>query len=430
MSDTSVKAPGPDGTSVPTTRNMQASSPNGTGVPTYFRKGFGLKSEIQSELASDYTGHLVDLLKDRDYTLTVDDLTIRLAKEFGFCYGVERAVEYAYQSRKKFPDRTIYLAGEIIHNPHVNSKLQAMGITFLMPEEGRIDFSGVKSEDVVILPAFGVTITDFEILRQIGCVMVDTTCGSVLNVWKRVESYARDGFTSLIHGKYYHEETRATASQAEKYEGGQYFIVRTMDEAGLVCDFIEGRLSADALMERFAHSASPNFDPARDLKRIGVANQTTMLARESLAIGELIGQSMTRAHGAEYARENFRTFDTICSATQERQDAVVELLRERLDVMVVVGGYNSSNTLSLAALCAESVRTFHVEDADDINPVSGVIRHRPLGSKEEVESSGWLSATGPLRVGITAGASTPNNKIGEAVGRIFASRGIDPKTIQ
>ena len=430
MSDASVKAPGPDGTSVPATRNMQASSPNGTGVPTYFRKGFGLKAEIQSELASDYTGHLVDLLKDREYTLTVDDLTIRLAKEFGFCYGVERAVEYAYQARKKFPDRTIYLAGEIIHNPHVNSKLQAMGITFLMPRDGRIDFSGVKAEDVVILPAFGVTITDFEILRQIGCVMVDTTCGSVLNVWKRVESYARDGFTSLIHGKYYHEETRATASQAEKYDGGQYFIVRTMDEAGLVCDFIEGRLSAAALMERFAHSASPNFDPARDLKRIGVANQTTMLARESLAIGELVGRSMARAHGEEYARENFRTFDTICSATQERQDAVVELLRERLDVMVVVGGYNSSNTISLAALCSESVRTFHVEDADDIDPFSGVIRHRPLGSKEETESSDWLPAAGPVRVGITAGASTPNNKIGEAVGRIFATRGIDPNSIR
>ncbi len=409
---------------------MQASSPNGSGVPTYFRKGFGLKSEIQSELASDYTGQLVDMLKSREYTLTVDDLTIRLAKEFGFCYGVERAVEYAYQARKKFPDRTIYLAGEIIHNPHVNSKLQAMGITFLMPEEGRIDFSGVKVEDVVILPAFGVTITDFEILRQIGCVMVDTTCGSVLNVWKRVESYARDGFTSLIHGKYYHEETRATASQAEKYEGGHYFIVRNMEEAQLVCDFLEGRLSAGALMERFAHAASPNFDPARDLKRIGVANQTTMLARESLAIGVLVGQSMARARGEEYARENFRTFDTICSATQERQDAVVDLLREPLDVMVVVGGYNSSNTISLAALCSESVRTFHVEDADDIDPASGVIRHRPLGSKEEVESADWLPATGPVRVGITAGASTPNNKIGEAVGRVFATRGIDPRTIQ
>jgi 4-hydroxy-3-methylbut-2-enyl diphosphate reductase len=343
---------------------------------------------------------------------------------------VERAVEYAYQARKKFPDRTIYLAGEIIHNPHVNSKLQAMGITFLMPTDGRIDFSAVTATDVVILPAFGVTITDFEILRQIGCVMVDTTCGSVLNVWKRVESYARDGFTSLIHGKYYHEETRATASQAEKYEGAHYFIVRNMEEAGLVCDFIENRLSSEALMERFRHAASPNFDPVRDLRRIGVANQTTMLARESLAIGELVGQSMARAHGADYAKENFRTFDTICSATQERQDAVVELLKEPLDVMVVIGGYNSSNTLSLAALCSESVRTFHVEDADDIDPASGRIRHRPLGSKEEAESSGWLPETSPVRVGITAGASTPNNKIGEAVGRIFATRGIDPKTIR
>jgi 4-hydroxy-3-methylbut-2-enyl diphosphate reductase len=419
---------------------MQASTPNGTGSATYFRKGFGLKSEIQSELDSDYTGHLVDLLKDREYTLTAGGVTIRLAKEFGFCYGVERAVEYAYQARKKFPDRTIYLAGEIIHNPHVNSKLQGMGITFLMPEKagsgtrdagsGKIDFTGVKPEDVVILPAFGVTIQDFELLRQIGCVMVDTTCGSVLNVWKRVESYARDGFTSLIHGKYYHEETRATASQAEKYEGGQYIIVRNLEEAGVVCDFLEGRLSAAALVERFAHSVSPNFDPDRDLRRIGVANQTTMLARESLAIGELVGRSMAQARGADYAKENFRTFDTICSATQERQDAVVELLREPLDVMVVIGGYNSSNTMSLAALCAETVTTYHVEDADDIDPASGTIRHRPLGAKEDVESSDWLSRTARVRVGVTAGASTPNNKIGEAVGRIFATRGIDPKTVR
>ncbi|HEX2693534.1 MAG TPA: 4-hydroxy-3-methylbut-2-enyl diphosphate reductase [Gemmatimonadaceae bacterium] len=408
------------------TGNMQATAPSGT----YFRKGFGLKSEIQAELAVDYTGQFVDMLLARDYTLEAGHVTIRLAKEFGFCYGVERAVEYAYQARKKFPNRTIYLAGEIIHNPHVNSKLQAMGITFLMPVDGRIDFSAVRAEDVVILPAFGVTITDFEVLRKIGCVMVDTTCGSVLNVWKRVESYARDGFTSLIHGKYYHEETRATASQAEKHPGGQYLIVRNLDEATVVCDFIEGRIGGDELLRLFAHAASPNFDPGRDLRRIGVANQTTMLARESLAIGELVGQSMTRAHGEEYAKANFRTFDTICSATQERQDAVVELLKEPLDAMIVIGGYNSSNTLSLAALCSESVRTFHVEDADDIDPASRTIRHRPLGSKEEVEVAGWLPNTAPIRVGITAGASTPNNKIGEAVGRIFASTGIDPKTVQ
>src|SRR5690242_17359070 len=166
MSDTSVKVPGSMETTTTTPRNMQANTPNGTGGGTYFRKGFGLKSEIQSELDSDYTGHLVDLLKAQEYTLTAGDVTIRLAKEFGFCYGVERAVEYAYQARKKFPDRTIYLAGEIIHNPHVNSKLKAMGIEFLLPGSGKgeagsgLDFTGLKPEDVVILPAFGVTIKD------------------------------------------------------------------------------------------------------------------------------------------------------------------------------------------------------------------------------------------------------------------------------
>jgi (E)-4-hydroxy-3-methyl-but-2-enyl pyrophosphate reductase (IPP and DMAPP forming) len=396
----------------------------------YFRKGFGLKSEVQPELDSDYTGRLVDLLRARDYTLTAGDVTIRLAKEFGFCYGVERAVDYAYQARKKFPDRTIYLAGEIIHNPHVNSNLRGMGIKFLLPVDGKIDFSGVKPEDVVILPAFGVTISDFQVLRSIGCVLVDTTCGSVLNVWKRVESYARDGFTSLIHGKHYHEETRATASQAGKYPNAHYFIVRNMEEARIVCDYIEGKLSSDVLMGRFRHAVSPDFDPERDLGRIGVANQTTMLARESLDIGIEIGKAVARAKGEAYAAENFRTFDTICSATQERQDAVVELLQEPLDAMVVIGGYNSSNTLSLAALCSEKVSTYHVEDADAIDPAGGTIRHRPLGAHDEIVSKDWIPASGPIRVGVTAGASTPNNKIGEAVANILATKGIDPASVR
>jgi len=259
--------------------------------------------------------------------------------------------------------------------------------------------------------------------------MVDTTCGSVLNVWKRVESYARDGFTALIHGKYYHEETRATASQTAKHGPGKYMVVRTMDEARVVCDFIEGKVSADALMGQFGHAVSPGFDPERDLRRIGVANQTTMLARESLAIGAEVGAAMVRAHGEDYAKLNFKTFDTICSATQERQDAVVELLRFPLDVMVVIGGFNSSNTLSLAALCSESVRTYHVEDAAAIDPVAGTIRHRPLGTKAELDTPAWLSAEGPVRVGVTAGASTPNNKIGDAVARIFATRGIGAESI-
>ncbi len=396
---------------------------------TYVRKGFGLKAEVEGVLASDYSGHLVELLRSGNFTLSTGGVTVRLAHEFGFCYGVERAVDYAYQTRHKFPDRRILLVGEIIHNPHVNAKLRDMGIEFLVPGPSGFDYTAVLPSDVVILPAFGVTITDFQTLRALGCVVVDTTCGSVLNVWKRVDSYARDGYTALIHGKYYHEETRATASQVERYPGGQYLVVRNMEEARVVCDYIEGRVDRTRLLERFARAISPDFDPERDLRRVGVANQTTMLARESLAIGEEVGSAMERVYGPDHRAEHFRTFDTICSATQDRQDAVAALLAEPLDVMVVVGGYNSSNTISLAALCAERVPTYHIEDADCIDPDAGTIRHLPIGAKSEVVVGRWMPSSGEIRVGLTAGASTPNNKIGETVARVFATRGIDAGAI-
>jgi 4-hydroxy-3-methylbut-2-enyl diphosphate reductase len=396
---------------------------------TYYRKGFGLKAEVEDTLAADYSGRLVDLLRSRDYTLTAAGVTVRLAREFGFCYGVERAVEYAYQTRTKFPDRRIFLAGEIIHNPHVNAKLREMGIEFLSAGDGGFDFSRVEPADVVILPAFGVTIRDFQTLRERGVIVVDTTCGSVLNVWKRVDNYARDGYTALIHGKYYHEETQATASQVLKYPGGHYLVVRHMDEARVVCDYIEGRGDRAAFLAQFANAVSPSFDPDRDLIRIGVANQTTMLARESLAIAEQVGLAMARAHGEDHRASHFRTFDTICSATQDRQDAVEALLAEPLDVMIVVGGYNSSNTISLATICAARVRTYHIEDASCIDPDRWTIRHLPIGAHDEEETPGWIPSDGAVRVGITAGASTPNNKIGEAVARIFATRGVAPSTI-
>ena len=405
----------------------------------YVRKGFGLKAEVQDTLAADYTGHLVDLLRDRDYTLTVGETTVCLAREFGFCYGVERAVDYAYQTRQKFPDKRIFLAGEIIHNPHVNAKLQSMGITFLAAKGTGFDYSPVEPADVVLLPAFGVTIHDFETLRALGCVIVDTTCGSVLNVWKRVEAYARDGYTALIHGKYYHEETRATASQVEKYPGGTYVVVRDMAEAELVMDYIEASqgkptprpaLSREAFLERFAKQVPAHFDPDTHLVRIGVANQTTMLARESLAIAAAVGEAMERAYGREHRAEHFRSFDTICSATQDRQDAVVAMLREPLDLMIVVGGYNSSNTISLAALCAEQVTTYHISDPDEVEVGSNTARYRTIGPHGTLETiSSWIPTDRPLRIGVTAGASTPNNKIGETIARIFAIRGVDPATI-
>jgi 4-hydroxy-3-methylbut-2-enyl diphosphate reductase len=391
---------------------------------TYFRRGFGLKSEIEGQLAADYHSTVVEALRANQYRLAVGPLTFRLAREFGFCYGVDRAVDYAYETRVKFPDRRLYLVGEIIHNPHVNQKLRDMGVRFLArSEEGEFDFSGIAAADVVILPAFGVTIGDFGRLREIDCVLVDTTCGSVLNVWKRVESYARDGFTAIIHGKHYHEETKATASQVMKHPQGRYLVVLDMDEARLVCDFIEQGGDADALRERFAKATSPGFDFERDLLRVGIANQTTMLSGESLAIAEEVRRSMVRRYG-DAADEHFRSFDTICSATQERQDAVVALLEEPLDVMVVVGGYNSSNTCHLAALVhSRGIPVFHIEDADAVDPAAGAVRHQPIGTKDEALTHGWLDNA--RIIGITAGASTPNNKIGETVARICRAAGVD-----
>jgi len=281
----------------------------------------------------------------------------------------------------------------------------------------------VTPADVVILPAFGVTVQDFARLRALGCVLVDTTCGSVLNVWKRVESYAREGYTAVIHGKYFHEETKATSSQVTKYPGGKYLIVRHMEEAREVCRYIEGEGTRDGLLARFAHAVSPGFDPDADLTKVGVANQTTMLSNESLAIAAELRTSMARRWGEAALADHFRTFDTICSATQERQDAVLKLIEEPLDVMVVIGGYNSSNTAHLAAICAQRTPTYHIEDALCITPETGSIRHLPVGTKDETRRDGWIPA-GPVTVGITAGASTPNNKIGETVERIAATRGL------
>jgi len=320
--------------------------------------------------------------------------------------------------------------GEIIHNPHVNQRTTDMGIVFIYPDpHGRFDFSHVSSDDVVIIPAFGVTRQDFQALRDIGCILVDTTCGSVLHVWKRVESYARDGFTSVIHGKYSHEESRATASQAQKHAGGKYIVVRDMAEADLICDYIAdrpGRLSRAEFLAHFEGKSSPGFDPDADLKRVGVANQTTMLASESIAIGMRIHDAMLELHGLEDVGSYYRSFGTICSATQERQDAVAEMMKRPPDVMIVIGGYNSSNTNHLAHQCRQYTATYHVQDASCIDVDTGAIRHKPKLSPdaEEVESVEWLPG-GPFELGITAGASTPNNKIGEALLRVLRIRGID-----
>ncbi len=392
----------------------------------YYRRGLGLKKEIQPVIDFEYGSDIVSLIRERGNELRVDRLHLRLAKSSGFCYGVDRAVDYAYESRRKFPDRRIFLVGEIIHNPHVNGRLREMEIESIYPSaEGEFDFTRVDPEDVVIIPAFGVTLHDFRTLRALGCILIDTTCGSVLNVWKRVESYARDGFTSVIHGKYRHEETRATSSQVRKYEGGKFLIVRDMAQAEAVCAYIRGDGDRAAFVEAFEPSMSEGFDPDRDLGRIGVANQTTMLASESLDIAARLGEAVLDRWGQEQVAERFRSFDTICSATQKRQDAVKEMMRDPPDVMVVIGGYNSSNTVQLAHLCSLHATTYHIEDAACIDTVRGRISHKRIGGDEILTTNDWLPA-GDVTIGITAGASTPNSKLGEAVERIVRGAGYDP----
>ena len=392
------------------------------GEPNYFQKGFNLKAVVRPVLAASYHSAVIERMKELGYAARAGDVRIKLAREFGFCYGVDRAVEYAYEAREKFPQRRIFLSGEIIHNPEVNGRIEALGIRILpdhpSPEER---YREVVAADVVILPAFGVPVGELQHLRAKGCVLVDTTCGSVLNVWKNVHRYSRDGFTAVIHGKHYHEETKATASQALAHSGGRFLCIRDLREADLVCAFIRGELPAAAILERFPESASPGFDPERDLQRIGLANQTTMLMSESMEIQERLRAAMRERWGEAALAERFRAFDTICSATQDRQDAVLRMLEEGgIDVMVVIGGYNSSNTQALTRICAERLPTYHISGADRI--VGATVHHRPVGAHGEAATTAWLPE-GAVTIGLTAGASTPNNVVGEVIERVLALRG-------
>jgi 4-hydroxy-3-methylbut-2-enyl diphosphate reductase len=392
-------------------------------TPLIFRKGLDLKHEVAGILAASYHSDLIQQIKASDYRYDTGRLTLHLAREFGFCYGVDRAVDYAYQARRRFPDRTVFLTGEIIHNPHVNDELRAQGIRFLSDAEE--DSASLGANDVVILPAFGVTVEELKRLSAAGCTLVDTTCGSVLNVWKNVSRYARDGFTSIIHGKYWHEETRATASQAMRTPGGQYLVVLDRAEAAMACDYIRESRRPDlelkaAFAARFANAISPGFDPDVHLSRIGCANQTTMLSSESVEVGEMFRAAMRDRFGEAELTQRFRAFDTICSATQDRQDAVVRLLDgQRLDLMLVIGGYNSSNTCNLARICADRVPTYHIADPDGLLSPSE-IRHRSVEEKREVVTRNWLRREGSLSIGLTSGASTPDNLVEIVVRKLEA----------
>src|ERR1700674_1251416 len=377
---------------------------------------------VQQQVESHYLSEIVDKIRRAGGIITVGDTTVRLAKQFGFCYGVERAIDLAYAARKVFKDRRLFIVGEILHNPEAHEQISSLGIKNLMGKNKQADIADLQPDDVVIVPAFGTEVSTLQQIKERGCQIVDTTCGDVMSVWKRVRKYASESATSIIHGKAEHEETKATSSRALGEGQGHYLVVLTLTDTDYVCDYIRNGGDKQAFLDRFCNAHSPGFDPDLHLRTVGVANQTTMLRGETEEVQRRIRQAIVDRDGPELAATNFRFFDTICGATQERQDALRELLDIKMDLLLVVGGYNSSNTSHLAEMGEEKLPTYFVLNASRLVSTDE-IKHYDLHQKQEVIAKDWLPQ-GPIVIGITAGASCPNNLIEETLVRLFELRGI------
>lgn len=379
---------------------------------------------VTAEVAIHFHSTLVEKLRDRGGRITVGNTTVLLAEQFGFCYGVERAIDLAYASRRVFPENRIFIIGEVIHNPDVNRHLREMGIVSLPWKEMDTSYDHLTEDDVLIVPAFGAPTAFMAKVEERGCYVVDTTCGDVMKVWRRVRGYAKDGFTSVIHGKSNHEETRATASRALGENGdGQYLIVLTLADVDYVCDFIRNGGDRDALLQRFEGGYPPGFDPGIHLQKIGVANQTTMLKSETEEIQRRIRQAIVDRDGSE---DRFQMFDTICGATQERQDALFEMLRKPMDLLLVIGGYNSSNTAHLVEIAEPQLPTFFIRSASCIHSLEEIVHYDLHHARETTtDYSRLFSDDLPVTIGITAGASCPNNLIEETLFKLFELRGVD-----
>jgi len=379
----------------------------------YHRKGFGHEAEVTEVMKTAYQSSLIQQIRDNNYRLERNGVTIRLAESFGFCWGVERAVAIAYETRQHFPTERIWITNEIIHNPSVNQHLRDMEVGFIAVDSGQKDFSVVDSGDVVILPAFGASVQEMQLLNDKGCKIVDTTCPWVSKVWNSVEKHKKKDYTSIIHGQYKHEETVATSSFADKY-----LIVLNLQQAEYVSNYIIYGGDRNEFMAKFSNAYSAGFDPDVDLERVGIANQTTMLKTETEQMGKLFEKTMMRKFGPDKLNEHFLSFNTICDATQERQDAMLSLVEDKLDLMVVIGGFNSSNTTHLQEIAIDkTIPSYHIDCAERILP-GNRIEHKPLGG-DLVIAQNWLPS-GKIVVGVTSGASTPDKVVEDAIDRIFA----------
>ncbi len=381
-----------------------------------------IMAAVQAQVLSHYRSELVEKIRASGNILSAGGLTIKLAKEFGFCYGVERAIDLAYAARRAYPDRRIFLLGEIIHNPEVNDQIRRLGIVTISSKPRDEEINQLRDDDLVIIPAFGTEVATRKQLEAKGCLFVDTTCGDVMSVWKRVRQYSKDSVTSIIHGKAWHEETKATSSQARASGNGHYLVVFTLNETAYVCDYITKGGDKAEFLAKFKGAYSEGFDPDLHLQAIGVANQTTMLRGETEEVQRRLKTAMIERYGEENLSRHFRFFDTICGATQDRQDALEKLLLQPLNLLLVVGGYNSSNTSHLAEMGEAKLPTYFIKNAAKMVS-SSVISHYDQHQHAEVETRDWLPP-GKITVGITAGASCPNNLIEDTIRRVFELRGI------
>jgi 4-hydroxy-3-methylbut-2-en-1-yl diphosphate reductase len=382
---------------------------------------------VQAQVEQHYRSEVVEHIRANGGQLTAGGVTVRLAKQFGFCYGVERAIDLAYAARKVFRDQRIFILGEIIHNPEVNRQIADMGITNILTKTKEADLTGLTEQDVVIVPAFGTDITTLNRLKERGVQIVDTTCGDVMSVWKRVKQNASEDMTSIIHGKASHEETRATASRAVQQGKGHYLVVLTLDDTDYVCDYIRKGGNKSEFLTRFAGAFSEGFDPDLHLKRVGVANQTTMMRGETEEVQKRIMAAVRDRDGETGVKQNYRFFDTICGATQERQDALQEMLQEQMNILLVVGGYNSSNTSHLAEMGEGILPTFFIRNSSKLESASR-ITHFDQHAQTEIVTDNWLPAA-PAFIGITAGASCPNNLIEETIIRLYELYGVSKEAV-